>query len=44
VEESPTPEVFKERVDVVLRHVIVGNTGGRWMVGFDDLTGFFQPQ
>ena len=44
MEESLSPEGFKERVDVVLRHVIVGNTGGRWMVGLDDLTGFFQPQ
>ena len=24
-------------------HGLVGNTGGRWMVGLDDLRGLFQP-
>ena len=24
-------------------HVLVGNTGDRWMVGLDDLRGLFQP-
>jgi len=25
------------------RHGIVGNTGGRWMIGLDDLGVLFQP-
>jgi len=41
--ESPSLEVFKERVDVALRDVLVGNIGGRWMVGLDDLGSRFQP-
>jgi len=24
-------------------HALVSNTGGRWTVGLDDLTGLFQP-
>lgn len=44
MEESLSPEEFKERVDVILQHVIVGNIGGRWTVGLDDLRGLFQPQ
>lgn len=25
------------------KHGLVGNTGGRWIVGMDDLEGLFQP-
>ena len=41
VVESLSLEVFKERVDVVIMD-IVGNTGGRWTVGLDDLKSLFQ--
>ena len=43
VVESPFLEVIKKCVDAALRDVVVGNTGGRWMVGLDDLRGLFQP-
>jgi len=44
VAETPFLELFKKRVDVVLKeHGFVGNAGGRWMDGSDDLTGLFQP-
>ena len=36
--------VFKERLDMVLRdYGLVGDIGGRVMVGPDDLEGRFQP-
>lgn len=42
--ESPSPEVFKKRLDVVLRDVVWwGNIGGSWTVELDDLGGLFQP-
>lgn len=41
VVESLSLGVFKERVDVVIMD-IVGNTGGRWTVGLDDLKSLFQ--
>jgi len=25
-------------------HSVVGNTGGRWVVGLDNLSGVFQPK
>jgi len=37
--ESPTLEVFKRRVDLALWF-----SGVRFMVGFDDLKGLFQPE
>mgnify|MGYP001852657270 CR=1 FL=1 len=39
--ESPSLEVLKECVDVVLRSIQVGNIGGRWMLGLDDLRRYF---
>ena len=45
VMKSPSLELFKERVDVVLRDMVLWATfGGTWMVGLDDLRGLFQPQ
>ena len=42
--ESPSLEVFKKRVDVVLRAMVWwGSTGGRWTVGLDGRGGLFQP-
>ena len=43
VVESPSLEMFKKRLDVVLRDVISGKTGDGWMVGLDDLRCLFQP-
>ena len=44
VVESPSMEVFKKYLDVVLRGVFYGgNIGDRCMVGLDDLGGLFQP-
>ena len=44
---SPPLEAFKESVDDgrcrTQGHVLVGNTGGRWTVGLDDLSDLFQP-
>ena len=41
VVESPSLEVFKNRVDVALRDVVSGHGGGGQMVRLDDLTVFF---
>ena len=38
---SPSMEVFKKRAEVILEN-IMDDTGGRWMVGLDDLRGLFQ--
>lgn len=38
VVDSPCLEVFKERVDG-----FVGNIGGRWTAGLNDLRGLFHP-
>lgn len=44
VVESPSPEVFKKRLDVVLRDVVWwGNIGGSWTVGLRHLGHLFQP-
>jgi len=44
VVESPSMELFKKYLDVVLRGVFYGgNIGDRCMVGLDDLGGLFQP-
>jgi len=44
VVESPSLEVFKKHLDVVLKAMVQwGYIGGRWMVGLDDFGGFFQP-
>ena len=44
VVESPSLEVFKRRVDVVLRLWFSGGLGSdRLAVGLDDLKGLFQP-
>ena len=43
--ESPSLEVFKRPVDVVLRAWLSGGLGSvRWTVGLDDLKGFVQPK
>ena len=39
VVESLSLDVFEK----CLGHGLVGNTGGGWMVGLDDLGGLFQP-
>ena len=41
--ESPSLEVFKNRVDVALRDVDSGNGGDELMVQLEDLRGLFQP-
>ena len=42
--ESPSLEVFKKHLDVVLRDMICwGDIGSRWLVGLYDLGGPFQP-
>ena len=41
--ESPSLEVFKNRVDVALRDVVSGHGGDGPMVGLDDLSALFQP-
>ena len=46
VVESLFLEVFKKRLDVVLRDMVYpsrGNSSGRWMVGLDGLGGLFRP-
>ena len=43
VVESPSLEVFKNRVDVALRDVVSGHGGGGLVVGLDNLRGLFQP-
>ena len=43
VVESPSLEVFKERVSVLCGTWLVGSTGGRWMVGLDGIRGLLQP-
>jgi len=43
VVESPSLEVFKNRVDVALGDVVRGHGGDGLMVGLDDLRGLFQP-
>jgi len=42
VVESPSLEVFEERVDVALKDTVSGHGGDELMVGLDDLNGFFQ--
>ena len=43
--ESPSLEVFKSHVDVVLRDMVSGGLGSvRLTVGLDDLKGSFQPK
>ncbi|KAK4822263.1 hypothetical protein QYF61_012102 [Mycteria americana] len=45
VVESPSLEVFKRHVDVVLRDTVSGGLGSvRFTVGLDDLKGLFQPK
>ena len=43
VVQSPSLEVFRNRVDVALRDVVSGHGGGGLMVGLGDLSGLFQP-
>ena len=43
VVESLFLEVFKNYGDVALRDVVSGHSGGRSMVGVDDLRGLLQP-
>ena len=43
VVESLTLEALKKNVDVLQDMVYWGNTGGRQMVGLNDLGGLFQP-
>ena len=43
VVQSPSLEVFKNRVDVALRDVVSGHGGGGLTVGLDDLRGLSQP-
>ena len=43
VVESLSLEVLKKHVDVVQGRGLVGNVG-RWMAGFGDLRGLFQPE
>jgi len=42
VVQSPSLEVFKNRVDVALRDVVSGHGGGGSTVGMDGLRGLFQ--
>jgi len=40
--ESPSLEVFKKHIDVVIKgHGLVGSIGSRWMVGLDHFGGLF---
>ena len=42
--ESPSLEVFKKHLDVILKEVVLWeNIGGRWTIGLDDLGGLLQP-
>ena len=43
VVQSPSLEVFKNRVDVALRDMGSGHGGDGLMVGLDHLGGSFQP-
>ena len=43
VVESPSLEVFREKLDVALRDVVSGRGENGLMVGLDDLKGLFQP-
>ena len=44
VEESPSLEVFKKHLDVVLRDMVQwGNIDGRQVIELDDFGGLFQP-
>jgi len=43
VVESPSLEVFREKLDVALRDVVSGRREDGVMVGLDDLKGLFQP-
>ena len=42
VVESPSLEVFRKRVDVALRDVVSGYSGGGLVIELDDLRGLFQ--
>lgn len=42
VTESPSLEVFKERVDVVIRTQFSGKYGGKWMARLGSLRDLFQ--
>jgi len=41
--ESPTLEVFKERLDVVKGYGLAGTIDEGRMIGLDDPVGLFQP-
>jgi len=41
--KSPSLEVFKKCVDVVLRDLVSGHSGDGLTVGLDDLRGLLQP-
>lgn len=41
--QSPSLEVFQNRVNVALKDVVSGHGGGGLEVGLDDLRGLFQP-
>ena len=43
VVQSPSLEVFQNRVDVALKDVVSGHGGGGLLVGLDDLRALFQP-
>ena len=42
-EESPSLEMFKNRVDVVQRDMVSGRGGDGLVVGLDGLGSLFQP-
>ena len=42
-EESLFPEVFKKHVDVALRDIVSGHSGGEVMIVPDDARGLFPP-
>ena len=43
VVQSPSLEVFQNRVDVALRDVVSGYGAGGLLVRLQDLSGLFQP-
>ena len=43
VVESPSLKLFNNRVDVALRDMVSGHSGGGSVVGPDDLRCLFQP-